>query len=202
MFEYIFGELIPAVQQLVLDLGPLGIFLGMFLESSVIPVPSEVVLVAAGAIGFSVWDIAILGGLGSTAGGIIGYGIGRYGGRPFLDKYGKFLFITEKKLRFVDKWFEKWGNYSVLISRLIPLIPFKIFSIAAGIGRMDFKYFVIFTLIGSIPRAFILGYFGSLLMTMENVFLMILIIIILVSLPLAVTKVGSRSRKQEEKWYR
>ena len=81
--------LLETLQQLILNLGPFGIFIGMFLESSILPIPSEAILVAAGAIGFSIFDITLFGGLGSTAGAIVGYYIGRYGGRPLLNRYGK-----------------------------------------------------------------------------------------------------------------
>ena len=181
-----------AISQLILDFGPLGIFIGMFLESSIVPIPSEVVLVAAGAVGFTVFDITIYGGLGSTAGAIVGYYIGRYGGRPVLNKFGKYFFITSDKLKFVDEWFRRWGIYSVMVSRLIPLVPYKVFSITSGIGKMNFLHFVIFTLIGSIPRAFILGYFGSLLYTTGNIVIMVLILGILAAVPLLILRLRKR----------
>jgi len=180
--------LLESIHELILELGPLGIFIGMFLESSVVPVPSEAVLVAAGVLGFSILDITVFGGLGSTAGAIVGYYIGRYGGRPFLNRYGKYFFITSGKLAFVDKWFNKWGAYSVLVSRLIPFVPYKIFSIASGIGKIKFSTFVIFTLIGSIPRSFILGYFGSLLYTTQNILIMVLALITVVAVPIVIIK--------------
>jgi len=180
--------LLETLREMMLNLGPLGIFIGMFLESSILPIPSEVVLVAAGILGFSIFDITIFGGLGSTAGGIIGYYIGKHGGRPFLDKYGKYLLITLDKLAFVDMWFKKWGGYSVLVSRLIPFIPFKVFSIASGIARLKFSTFVIFTLIGSIPRSFILGYFGSLLYTTQNIIIMVLALAVFLLIPIVIIK--------------
>ena len=180
------------IQEMILNLGAIGIFVGMFLESSVVPIPSEVVLVGAGAIGFTLFDIAIFGGLGSTLGAVVGYSIGRYGGRPFLDKYGKYFFVTSDKLKFVDNWFEKWGAYSVLVGRLIPLVPYKVFSIASGVGKMNFTNFVIFTLIGSIPRAFILGYVGSLLYTAKNILLMLGVLGLFIILPILVMRLSHK----------
>src|SRR3990172_929236 len=170
-------EFFYSLAQQIVSLGPLGIFLGMFLESSFVPIPSEAVLIGAGAVGFTIFDITLYGTLGSTLGAMVGYALGRYGGRPFLNKFGKYFFVTADKLKFVDNWFAKWGNYSILISRLIPLVPYKIFSIGAGIGKMKFVPFVIFTFIGTIPRTFILGYFGSLLFTTGNLIFMIALLV-------------------------
>ena len=180
--------LLETLHEIMLNLGPFGIFIGMFLESSILPIPSEAVLVAAGILGFSIFDITIFGGLGSTAGAIVGYYIGRYGGRPLLNKYGKYFFITSDKLTFVDNWFKKWGPYSVLISRLIPFVPYKVFSISSGIGKMNFPIFVVFTLIGSFPRSFILGYFGSLLYTTQNIIIMILALGVFLLIPIVIVK--------------
>ncbi len=196
-------EFIAGIQEFVLSLGAFGIFFGMFLESSVVPIPSEAVLVAAGALGFSPVEIAIFGGLGSSFGAVVGYYIGRYGGRPFLVRYGKYFMFNESKMKFVDNWFDRWGSYSVLVSRLIPLIPFKIFSIAAGIGKMNLLHFFVFTLIGSIPRSFILGYFGSLLTTAGNTLLMIAILAIFIALPVGISKYisirrGNRTGKKRK----
>lgn len=148
------------IQGLVINLGNLGIVFSMFLISSVVPVPSEAALVAAGTIGFSPLEIAVFGGIGSALGAIVAYCIGKYGGRPFLDKYGKYFFINYFRLKTYDRWFKKWGNYTILFGRIIPIVPHKILSVSAGLAKIDLKYFFIFTLLGSIPRAFILSYFG------------------------------------------
>ena len=185
-------EFTETIRQLILNLGGFGIFIGMFLESSIVPIPSELVLVTAGILGFSIFDITIYGGLGSTLGAMVGYQIGKYGGRPFLNKFGKYFFVTPEKLKFIDNWFNRWGNYSVLISRLIPFIPYKVFSIASGIGRMNFMNFTIFTLIGSIPRSFILGYFGSLIYTTQNALIIVLALILFASIPIIFTKILKR----------
>jgi len=149
------------IQSLVFNLSHLGIFLSTFLISSFIPVPSEAVLVAAGVMGFTPLDMVIYGGLGSAFGAVVAYYIGRYGGRPFLNKYGKYFLINPSRLKFYDRWFKKWGNYTILIGRIIPIVPHKILSVSAGVADVNLKYFFIFTLIGSLPRIFILSYFGS-----------------------------------------
>lgn len=189
-----FEELIVFVKNLILSFGPFGIFFGMFLESSIIPIPSEVVLFSAGAVGFSIIDVTVYGALGSTTGAVVGYYIGKKGGRPVLDRYGRYLLVTKDKLSFVDNWFKRWGDYSVLVSRLIPLIPFKIFSIAAGISRMDLKNFVLWTFVGSIPRCFLLAYLGSKMMETGNIALMIIVIAALIAIPIGISKIKNRKK--------
>ncbi|MFH0832434.1 MAG: DedA family protein [Candidatus Aenigmatarchaeota archaeon] len=155
------------VLSIVAAYGPWGILIGMFLESSIVPIPSEIVLVTAGLAGVPLWQIVVFGTIGSTLGSIIGYYIGR-GGRRFIDRYGKYILVTEKRIKKADNWFKRYGNWTILISRLIPFVPYKVFSITAGILRMRLSVFVLFTFIGTIPRALILGYFGSLLIGLET----------------------------------
>ncbi|GEM_PF-431363 len=146
---------------LIAHYGGLGVLVGMFLESSIVPIPSELVLVTAGALGVSPWDAAIYGTIGSTLGGIVGYFIGLKGGRPLVDKVGPYLLVTPARLAKAELKFKSWGKWTILIARLLPFIPFKVFSIASGLLRYDFKNFVIFTFIGTIPRAFLLAFLGS-----------------------------------------
>jgi len=156
-----FKELDAYVQTLIQEYGDMGILLGMFLESSVLPIPSELVLVSAGALGIPIANIVVFGSIGSTLGSIIGYAIGRFGGRPFMERYGKYLLITEAKLLTAESWVKKYGNITVFVSRLIPFVPFKVFSISAGILRMDLPSFLLYTFLGMIPRSFILAYLGK-----------------------------------------
>lgn len=186
----------PAID-FILSLGPLGIFLGMFLESSFVPIPAEVVLVGFGAIGFSVYEITLYGTLGSTLGAILGYYIGLFGGRPFIEKFGKYFFITPKKFKFVEKWFSRWGVYSIFVSRLIPIIPYKVFSIGAGIVKIKFRPFLIWTFIGTIPRTFVLGYFGNLIFTTQNLVLLSVILIMLVISPVIFSKYFGKNKKRK-----
>lgn len=155
------------ILSLVAAYGPIGILIGMFLESSIVPIPSELVLVTAGLAGIPLWQIVVFGAIGSTLGSIIGYYIGR-GGRRFIDRYGKYILVTKPRIKKADKWFKRYGNWTILISRLIPFIPYKVFSITAGVLRMRLSIFVLFTFIGTIPRALLLGWIGSLLIGMET----------------------------------
>lgn len=155
----------------IVSLGGWGILLGMFLESSIIPIPSEAVLVTAGALGFSPLEVAFWGTLGSTLGAMVGYYIGKKGGRPVVDEIGPYLLVTPEKVQRAEKAFSKYGGATVLVSRLIPFIPFKVFSITSGILKFDFKTFVVFTFIGTIPRAFLLAYLGNEIVKYKDLFL-------------------------------
>ncbi len=146
---------------LIAQYGGLGVLVGMFLESSIMPIPSELVLVTAGALGVSPIDAAVYGTIGSTLGAIVGYLIGLKGGRPVVDKLGPYLLVTKKRLAAAERKFGEWGSWTILIARLVPFIPFKVFSIASGLLKFDFRNFVIFTFIGTIPRAFILAWVGE-----------------------------------------
>ncbi len=159
IFEFLNG-LQTAILSLISQWGDLGVLIAMFLESSIIPIPSEAVLVTAGALGIPALNIAIFGAIGSTLGSIIGYYIGKKGGRPVVDKYGKFFFITTAKVIKVERKVDEYGPPIILIARLIPLIPFKVFSITAGILKLDLKQFLFFTLIGTFFRAYFLAVVG------------------------------------------
>src|SRR3989344_2010408 len=152
---YFFNVLKP----LVVSYGGVGIAVGMFLESSFVPIPSELILITAGLF-FDPVTVAIWGTIGSTLGAMLGYGIGYYGGRPIIDKIGPYLFITPERVLKAEKKFNEWGAPAVLIARLIPFIPFKVFSITSGILKFNFPSFVVMTFIGTIPRAFILAWVG------------------------------------------
>ena len=85
--------------------------------------------------------------------------VGLKGGRPLLEKYGKYVLISQSKLEMADGWFRRYGAEAVLISRLLPVIRTFI-SLPAGIAGMDLKKFIIYTFIGSLPWTFVLGYIG------------------------------------------
>ncbi len=154
--------------------GDLGVFIGMFLESSIVPIPSEVIIMGAAAAGISIASIAIFGSLGATLGGIVGYLIGRYGAKPLMIKYGKFIFIKPKHIEKAESFAKKYGSFSVFIGRIVPVVPFKVFSIAAGIVKIPLPQFIMYTVLGVIPRIFILSMFGLSLMKYTKPTLLIL----------------------------
>ncbi|MEI8012219.1 MAG: VTT domain-containing protein [Candidatus Omnitrophota bacterium] len=154
----------PQIADLISRYGDFGIFAAMFLESSFFPLPSELVVAAAGAMGFSLMSIVVFGSLGATLGAGVGYAIGRYAGLPVILKIGKYVFITPERMAKAEAFAVKHGAWGVLLGRLLPIIPFKVFSIASGITRIPFIPFITFTFIGVGPRLYLLAVFGVLLM--------------------------------------
>ena len=134
------------------SIGYFGLFLLMAAESMVLPVPSEAVmpfagfLVADGAL--SPVGVVISATLGSIVGSLIGYAIGRYGGRPFVSRWGRFLLLDQRDLNVTDRFFQRRGSVTILISRFIPIVRHLI-SIPAGMGRMRLPSFIIFTIVGA-----------------------------------------------------
>ena len=153
---------------LIESLGYWGVFIAMTLESACIPLPSEIIMpfsgyvVYSGTTNMTLIGITIVGTLGNLFGSLIAYYVGLIGGRPILERYGKYIFISHQKLELADNWFERYGYEAVLISRFIPVIRTFI-SLPAGIAHMDIKKFIIYTFIGSLPWVFALGYIGVLL---------------------------------------
>lgn len=151
----------PHITGLVSKLGDLGVFIAMFLESSIVPIPSEVIIIGAGAIGIPLISITVFGSLGATLGGIVGYLIGKYAGAPVIAKYGRYILIKPHHICKAEDFAKKYGIWSVLIGRLLPIIPFKVFSIAAGITKLPLLPFIICTFAGVIPRIIVLTLFGA-----------------------------------------
>jgi membrane protein DedA with SNARE-associated domain len=154
------------VIHLIESLGYWGVFIGMTIESACIPLPSEIIMTFAGYVVWegkmTLWGITLVGALGNLTGSLIAYFVGWKGGRPLLEKYGKYILITESKLNLADEWFEKYGHEAVLISRVLPGVRTFI-SLPAGITHMDLKKFIIYTFFGSLPWCFVLAYIGVLM---------------------------------------
>lgn len=143
-----------------------GVFATMAVESACVPFPSEVIMPFAGfAVSegrMALWAITLAGALGNLAGSIGAYLVGAFGGRPFLERYGKYLLISRKKLDLADSWFNRYGAKAVFFSRMMPIIRTFI-SLPAGVARMNFPKFVIYTFVGAVPWCLLLGYIGVLL---------------------------------------
>jgi len=185
------------ISQIIMDLKDMGVFIAMFLESSIVPIPSEVVVIGAGAIGISLVSVVIFGSLGSTCGAMVGYLLGRFGAKPAILKFGKFIFIKPHHLDKAEAFSKKYGALSVFIGRLVPIVPFKVFSIAAGITKLPFLPFIIFTLIGVIPRIFLLALFGQAIVKYTRPCLLIVGFIVLLFVAWQLTKkLQSSSRKK------
>ena len=185
------------ITDFITGLGDFGVFLAMFLESSIIPIPSEVIIIGAGAIGISLSSIIIFGALGSTLGAIAGYLLGRYAAMPVILKFGKFVLIKPHHIYKAEAFAKKYGIWSVLIGRVLPVIPFKVFSIAAGITNVAIIPFIACTLIGVLPRIYLLAVFGSAIIKYKKPVLLICAAVLLVFLAFKITRAFYNGRKSK-----
>jgi membrane protein DedA with SNARE-associated domain len=155
--------LIHAMEQWVTDYGYIAIFFLMLLESACIPFPSEVTMLVGGwyaADGrLSFFWVVVAGVLGNLVGSWIAYGVGRTLGRDVLDKYGKYLLIRSHDIDRAELWWEKRGEAATFFSRLLPVIRTFI-SLPAGMAKMPFGKFTIYTFLGVIPWTVALTYLG------------------------------------------
>ncbi len=144
-------------------MGYAGIVVTMAIESACIPLPSEIIMPFSGYLvltgQFSLLGVTLAGTIGNVLGSIVAYVAGVYGGRPFVERYGPYMLIRQQDLDQADRWFAKYGEAAVLISRMLPVIRTFI-SLPAGIARMPFWRFVVFTFIGAFPWCFLLAYIG------------------------------------------
>ena len=155
--------------------GVVAIFVLMLIDA-VFPAASELVMVYAGALAAGAFSgqhvdlfgarisshawafvaMALAGTLGYFAGAIVGWVIGRYGGRPLLERHGRWFHLDADKLERAERWFGRWGDWAVLIGRVTPVIR-SFISIPAGVFRMPFLRYSVLTLIGSAVWAFALA---------------------------------------------
>ncbi len=182
--------------ELIKQWGDFGVFAAMFLESSVIPIPSEVIIVGAGTIGISMFSILVFGALGSTLGAMVGYALGRYGAMPVILKFGRFVLIKPHHIYKAEAFAKKYGTTSVIIGRVLPIVPFKVFSIAAGMTNIPFGAFVVCTMVGVLPRIFILALFGSWIMKYKKPLLLTLAAVVLIFLAIKITRMLYNGKKK------
>ncbi|MDJ0625323.1 MAG: DedA family protein [Candidatus Caenarcaniphilales bacterium] len=165
MFEQIFD----LTTDIISKSGYIGICVFMAMESMIFPIPSEAVMPFAGFLAaqgrFTMLGVAIASSLGSILGSGLSYAIGLWGGRPFLRKFGKYFLLDAHHLDWTEKFFDKYGDKAVLISRFIPVVRHLI-SIPAGTAKMNLWRFSIFTLIGATIWNMFLAWLG--LVMMEN----------------------------------
>lgn len=143
--------------------GYAGIFILSFLESAAIPIPSEVVVPFSGFLAaqgvFNFWGVVFVATLANLVGSIALFWIGKSGGRWILEKYGKYVLITERELETGDSWFKKHGVKAIFWGRMLPVIRTFV-SLPAGIAGMNFWRFCVFTFAGALPWNFTLAYIG------------------------------------------
>lgn len=135
----------------------------MAIESACIPLPSEIIMPFSGYLvstgKFSIHFASIAGAFGCAVGSAIAYYAGMKGGRPFLERYGKYVLIRRRDIDRADVWFERYGERIVFISRLLPVVRTFI-SFPAGVSRMHFGRFLLYSFVGSLPWCYFLAYLG------------------------------------------
>lgn len=144
-------------------LGYTGILLLIALESACIPLPSEIILPFSGYLAwtgrFDLAAIAVVGALGSNLGSAVAYAVGSRGGRPWLERHGRWLLLRPQDLALADGWFRRHGEITVFFSRMLPVARTFI-ALPAGVARMPLKKFHAYTFLGSLPWCWLLAYIG------------------------------------------
>jgi membrane protein DedA with SNARE-associated domain len=153
--------------------GQLSVFIGVMIEQIIVPIPSPLIVMGAGAIlilpGISIpnaflqilWVIVLPGSLASTLGSYIGYMISFYGGKALVLRFQRFLDVDWDQIERLEKRFQgRKEAWSIFLSRAIPVFPISLVSIFAGLLRIPIKPFTVYTFLGSIFRCFFLGFFG------------------------------------------
>jgi membrane protein DedA with SNARE-associated domain len=166
----------PLLESLYGAVGYLGVFIAMVFESMIVPIPSEIILPFAGFMvsdpikytepithsPWNFWIVVIVGVAANTTGSLLGYALGARLGRPFLDRWGKFLLIRPHEVDEAEYFFAHWGSPTAFFSRMIPGIR-TIISFVAGVSHMPIKPFVVYSTLGAIPWTIGLVYAGMVL---------------------------------------
>jgi membrane protein DedA with SNARE-associated domain len=151
------------ILNLFTNLGYAGIVVAMAIESCCIPLPSELIMPLAGFLAFqgkfNVWWAGVAGALGCLLGSIVAYWIGATGGRPLLLRYGGYILISPHDADVADRFFARYGEITIFVTRLMPIVRTFI-SLPAGIARMNFARFCLYTFLGSLPWCWVLAWAG------------------------------------------
>lgn len=148
------------------DYGYYAVIILMVLESACIPIPSEVTMVFGGFLvsrgRLDFFWVGMLGTLANVLGSWLAYWVGLVGGRPLIDRWGKYIFLRKHEIDRAEVWFEKHGEAAVFVSRLLPVVRTFI-SLPAGVAKMPFAKFTVYTFLGCLPWTFALTWAGFLL---------------------------------------
>ena len=175
MLAFIDQAVIPFLSGLYGAVGYLGVMVAMAIESAMIPLPSELILPFAGFLAsdpsqlepltkgpWDYWIVVIVATAGNTLGSLVGYAIGAYGGRPFLERYGRYLLIRPHEIELADHFFAKYGAPTAFFSRLLPIVRTFI-SFPAGVARMPLGKFIAYSTAGALIWSTLLVYAGTIL---------------------------------------
>jgi membrane protein DedA with SNARE-associated domain len=162
-------KLVDFATNVVGDLGLAGVFALMVPESACIPIPSEATMLFAGfnlspqathPASYTLFTLTLVGVVANVVGSWIAYAIGYYGRVELLEKHGRRLHISKKNIEQADRWFARWGEATVFFSRMLPVVRTFI-SLPAGVARMPFWRFTLFTFLGCVPWVFLLAFVGK-----------------------------------------
>src|SRR6266850_2618329 len=160
IIEFISGLIVATISLL----GYSGIVLLMAIESACIPLPSEIIMPFSGYLvstgQMNLWLVGLAGAIGCVLGSLVAYWAGSKGGRPLIEKYGRYVLVSSHDLDLADRWFANYGEIIVFVSRLLPAIRTFI-AFPAGVARMNLKRFVLYTFAGSLPWCLGLAYVGQ-----------------------------------------
>ncbi|HEY3644674.1 MAG TPA: DedA family protein [Gammaproteobacteria bacterium] len=162
------GKLLAAVAAFIIGtlsaLGYAGVVLLMGIESACIPLPSELIMPFAGYLVFkgqlTLWGVALAGAVGCVLGSLVAYYVGLFGGRPLVQRYGRYLLISDHDLDLADRWFARHGDITIFVGRLLPVVRTFI-AFPAGVARMPLAKFVAYTFIGSLIWCWALAWVGQ-----------------------------------------
>jgi membrane protein DedA with SNARE-associated domain len=163
MLETIITALARLITGTISAIGYPGIALLMAIESACIPLPSEIIMPFAGYLAstgrFSLVGVATAGALGCNIGSTVAHAVGMYGGRPLVEKWGRYVLMSRRDLELAERFFARYGGITVFVARLLPVIRTFI-ALPAGIARMPQLPFQLYTFAGSWPWCFALAYVG------------------------------------------
>lgn len=166
MIEKLLATLALWIMGVISSMGYAGIVLLMAIESACIPLPSEIIMPFSGFLVFqgqmSLTGIALAGAIGCVLGSIPAYYLGMLGGRPLVEKYGKWVLISHRDLDWADRAFAKHGEIIIFIGRLLPAVRTFI-AFPAGVAKMRMSKFILYTFVGSLIWCYLLGYAGFVL---------------------------------------
>jgi membrane protein DedA with SNARE-associated domain len=164
MIEHILLVLAGFIKAVISSFGYPGIVVLMGIESACIPLPSEVIMPFAGYLVYSgrfssLVLVATLGAIGCNLGSVLAYEVGAYGGRPLIERFGKYILMNRHDLDLSERFFQKYGSITVFVGRLLPVVRTFI-ALPAGIARMPRGKFHLYTFAGSWPWCYTLAYVG------------------------------------------
>jgi membrane protein DedA with SNARE-associated domain len=163
MLHQFIDPILQSIKHTVESWSYLGIVIMMAIESANIPLPSEAIMPTAGLLvqqgKMNLHFAALAGAIGCLLGSIPSYFLGLYGGRPFVQKYGKYILVSEHDLEAADKWVDRWGDWAFFICRMLPVVRTFI-SFPAGVLKAHFGIFCLFTFVGSLVWCYFLTWVG------------------------------------------